>query len=270
MDIIDDASLVFQRDDVKEGTINFALDSISALTGDIAAIGRIILTLRKAPFLFREQIFWSKMEQFLKGVYQKPDDIGLLKKKLDEMVTNNSLRLIESIDRAETNRKIQYLINATRCLMNDLISRPMFFRICHAICQVIDEDLQFLKQCNDIVTIPYSIEVQGLLSSGLLYRSVIDGGQANEGEANGDNGEYSLTPLGRAVKEYALSYDESRAQPLPLNEAEQTTLKTKVLGLELETITKEDINEIFKKSLDENTASDKEVREVIDEVWEQT
>ena len=267
MSIIDEASLVLQRDDVKEGTINFVLDSISALTGDISAIGRIILTLRKTPFLFRERIFWSKMEQFLKGVYQSADDIELLKKKLDDMATNDPLRLIESIDRAETDRKIQYLINSTRCLMKDLISLPMYFRICYAIRQVVDEDLQFLGQCNDNVAIPYSIEVQGLLSSGLLYQSVINGGTANESEDDGEN--YSLTPLGRAVKEYALSYDEAHTQPLPLNEGEQITLKTKVLGFESEALTEDDINEIFKKSLKANIASDEVAMKALDEVWEQ-
>lgn len=258
MNIIDDASLLLQRDDVKEGTINFALDSISALTGDIAAIGRIILTLRKTPCLFREQIFWSKMELFLKGVYQSADDIELLKKKLDDMATNNPLRLIESIDRAETNRKIQYLINSTRCLMKDLISLPMYFRICYAIRQVVDEDLQFLKRCDENTIIPYSIAVQGLQSSGLLYQSVIDGGHANESED--DRSSYAFTPLGRAVRDYALSYDEVHARPFPSSESESSTLMTRIAGLEWNELS---LDNKIESALNNKTATDEEYEEAM-------
>ena len=94
------------------------------------------------------------------------------------------------IDRAETQQKIRYIINATRCLLTDFIDLPTFFRICHAITHTLDEDLVFLRNHIKETDLPYSQFTQGLLTSGLMYQSVIDG--------NGEQ-KYSFTPIAQIV-----------------------------------------------------------------------
>lgn len=54
--------------------------------------------------------------------------------------------------------------------------------------------------------LPYSERTQGLLTSGLMYQSIIDG--------NGEQG-YSFTPLAALVDQYAASYENVEKYPNP-------------------------------------------------------
>ena len=108
------------------------------------------------------------------------------------------------IDRVETQQKISYLINATRCLLENLIDRATYFRICHTITNTLEEDLAFLGEHIFEADLPYDISIQGLLTSGLMYQSVID--------ANGDQ-KYSFTPLAQIVDQYAISSNNIERYP---------------------------------------------------------
>ncbi len=82
----------------------------------------------------------------------------------------------------------------------------MYFRICHSITHTLEEDLLYLANHIRETDFPYSIFAQGLLTSGLLYQSVID--------ANGEQ-KYSFTPLAGLVDQYAVSYDNVERYPNP-------------------------------------------------------
>lgn len=206
MAFIDDAKQLIASGEIKEEGFNLLLDTISALLGDPVSAGRVIITLGHSPFLLRERLFWGKIEKYLNGVYIEERDRAKLCAKLVENGTNdeNAKRLIECIDRAETSRKVQYLINATRCLLADFIDRETFFRICRAITGLLDEDLQYLREHLGDNDLPYNDNVQGLYSSGLMYSSVI-----------GENPRYSFTPIAFSVDRFAVSYDDIERYPNP-------------------------------------------------------
>lgn len=192
---------LMSRGEVQEASTNILEDTINAILGDHISAGKIMLAIAKSPFFVREQLFWAKMEAFLNGVYLDSEDCVRLSNKLTECGKkgDNLYRLVECIDRAETQQKIRYLINATRCLLMDLVDLPTYFRICHAITHTLEEDLCFLrnhiKECN----LEYDQFTQGLLSAGLMYQSIIDG--------NGDE-KYSFTPIAEIINQYALSYND--------------------------------------------------------------
>lgn len=200
--------------EVQEASTNMLEDTINAILGDPISAGKIMLAIAKSPFFVREQLFWTKVEAFLNGVYLDSDDCAKLRAKLTECGEkgDNPCRLVECIDRAETQQKIRYLINATRCLLTDFIDLSTYFRICHAVTHTLEEDLCFLrnhiKECN----LPYDQFIQGLLSAGLMYQSVIDG--------NGDQ-KYSFTPIAEIVDQYAVSYDDVERYPNPTIRANQ-------------------------------------------------
>lgn len=208
MDFIDQIKGLIANGKIQETSTNMLEDVINAVLGDPVSIGKIIIALAKFPFLLREQIFWTKMEAFLNGTYLHEDDCAKLCAKLTENGENrdNSLRLVESIDRAETQQKIQYLINATRCLLSDFIDRPTYFRICHVVTHTLSEDLEFLREHIHERDMLYGSAVQGLLASGLMYQSVID--------AKGEQ-KYSFTPLAGMVDQYAVSYSNVERYPNP-------------------------------------------------------
>lgn len=193
---------------IKEASTNILEDVISAALGDPVSIAKIIIAFAKSPLFIREQLFWTKMEAFLNGVYLSKDDRIKICAKLikDNDNRDNAFRLVESIDRADTTQKIQYLINSTRCLLADFIDRSTYFRICHAITHTLEEDLAFLREHINEDDIPYSPYTQGLFTAGLMYQSVIDG--------NGEQ-KYAFTSIAKIVDQYAVSYENVERYPNP-------------------------------------------------------
>ena len=184
--------------EIQEASTDLFEDALDAVLGNPISVGKIIITLTKSAFFIRERLFWSKMEKFLNGVCLSKDDCNKLQVKLTEngQKEENAFRLVNIIDRAETQRKISYLINATRCLLENLIDRENYFRTCHIITSTLEEDLAFLGEHIFETDLSYEISIQGLLTSGLMYQSVID--------ANDDQ-KYSFTPLAQIVDQYAIS-----------------------------------------------------------------
>lgn len=223
-------------DQVIEGSTTFLLDVTEALMGNPFAAARVFLSICKMPSLFNEQRFWSKMEEFLNGVFLYEEDRAKFTAKLTENGENydNPYRLAECINRAETKRKIRYIINATRCLLSDFIETSEYFRICQIIAQTIDEDLIFLRDHIGEHELPYSFPVQGLLNVGIMYQNVYD--------ANGDQ-YYSFTPLAELVDKFAVSYDDVSRYPNPL----VGTIDLDVPRVQLNpmTATEEDIDNLF-------------------------
>lgn len=197
------------KEEFEEESKNFLGDLVNALLGDYVSAGKIIFTISKSPLFVREQLFWTKMSAFLNGVYINDKDRDKLCARLMEQgkKEDNALRLIECIDRAESLKIISYLINATRCLLAGFIDLSIYFRICHLITHTLAEDLNFLKvNILNETEFPYSLQVQGLMASGLMYQSVID--------ANGDS-QYSFTPIAELVDRFAVSYDDVDRYPNP-------------------------------------------------------
>ena len=242
MNLIEQAKGLIARGEVREASINLLADSASAILGDPVSVGKVLIALAKSPFFIRENLFWMKMESFLNGVYLSEEDRSNLRAKIwrDGEHGDSPYRLVECIDRAETQQKINYLINATRCLLSDNIDLPMYFRICHTITHTLDEDLSFLSKKINESDLIYSPYIQGLLTAGLMYQSVID--------ANGEQ-KYSFTPLAEYVDRYAVSYNNIVRYPITLRCT--TTISApqpKLSGIsEWEEISEKDINDLFEK-----------------------
>ena len=107
MNCIEKIKGLISNGEIKEASTNMLEDAINAVLGDPVSIGKIIIALAKSPFFVREQLFWAKMEAFLNGVYLSEDDCAKLRAKLtkDGEKEDNAFRLVESIDRAETQQK---------------------------------------------------------------------------------------------------------------------------------------------------------------------
>ena len=229
--------------DVQEASVNILEDLINAVLGDRVSAAKIVLALVASPLFIREKLFWTKVEAFLNGVYQSEDDCAKLCAKLtaDGEKRDNAIRLVESIDRADTKQKIQYLINVTRCLLTDFIDRPTYFRICHVVTHTLSEDLEFLGEHIHERDMLYGSAVQGLLASGLMYQSVID--------AKGEQ-KYSFTPLAGTVDQYAVSYSNVERYPNPREFLQKfSSPQPQLPGIpEINAIGEEELEEMWNKA----------------------
>lgn len=193
---------------VKEASKNFLEDIIGALNNDPVAAAKVAIAVIHSPWLLREQIFWSKFSGFLDGIAIDDSERAKFCAKLmqDGKKEENSIRLISYIDKAENKKKVQFIINATRCFIMGWIDLPLYFRICHVIVNTLEEDLYFLKEHLEEKTLPDSYQVKGLLVNGLMYQHFF----------GGDNGpEYSFTPLAKYIDQYAVSFDDVARYPNP-------------------------------------------------------
>lgn len=200
MKLIERAEELISNNEVREASENILEDTINAVMGDPVSMGKLLIAIMNLPFFIRDQIFWSKMRAFLNGVYLTEEDCSKLRNRLtkDGEKQDNALRLVEIIDKTETMKKVQYLINASRCVLEEHIDRETYFRICHALTHTLEEDLDYLRQHINENQLTYCVSVQGLLTSGLMYQSVIGGD---------DEQKYSFTPLAKLVDQYAVDYD---------------------------------------------------------------
>lgn len=212
---------------IQEASVNILEDVVATLLGDPISAGKLLLAIAQSPFSIREQLFWSKVEAFLNGAYLSEEDCAKLCAKLTEngAKKDNPYRLVEYIDRAETQKKICYLINATRCLLTNFIDLSTYFRICHAVTHTLEEDLYFLQNHIQESDLSYNECVQGLLTAGLMYQSVIDG--------NG-NQRYSFTPVAGLVDRFAVSYNDIQRYPNPLtvNNGINSNLRVNIPAIE--------------------------------------
>lgn len=163
------------------------------------------LIKEKAPFLYPEWKFWDNIDKFFNNGILSDDD----KRKLIGKMSNEKekkevgRKIIDLIGKVDTDKKLVYIINATKAWINDAIDRSQYFRICHVISASLDEDLQFLSEhIDDTGDIPYSIEINGLQTTGLACNNATD----KEGYPL-----YIFTPLSRAVNEYAIKGAEANA-----------------------------------------------------------
>lgn len=241
MKITEQAYALIRDGEIKEMSTDLFKDSIDAILGNPVSVGKIIFTIARSPFFIRERLFWTRLESFLDGVYLDDDDRGKLRAKLMEVGEEDEsiLRLIQCIDRVETHKKVRYLVNATRCLLVDFIDKPTYFRVCHAITNSLEEDLAYLGEHIEKTDLSYSNNVQGLLTSGLMYQSIID--------ANGEQ-KYSFTTIAKLVDQYAVSYaNETRyPNPLALNQDFSSPRQEIVNAVKWEIISNEEIDELLK------------------------
>lgn len=216
MYLIDRAKDIVTNKAVQGFTLNLASDFYDVFHGDVMAVARIIYALTSGIMTLHDNIFWKKFEVFLNGADMTEDELATFCKILSEDGTKpeNITRVIDTIEKIDTNSKAKYLANASRCLSAGMITRNVFFRICHFLKTSLQEDLLFLqKEILENRDYEYDDTVQGLWSSGLMYQCFL----------NPDGNErYAFTPFAKMLDKYALSYDNLERYPMILEGMELT------------------------------------------------
>ena len=166
-------------------------------------IGKIAYFLgEKAVLFYRERSFWNKWYKFVKEVAATDEDRENFINRLSENgeVQENAKRIIDCIERIETEKKAQYLANVSISFTKRYINISEYFRICDVIVHTLDEDLKFLAEHIKETDIKYSLEVHGLLRSGLINPNLEDEG-------------YSFNTLAKFVDKYAINFKNRTRYP---------------------------------------------------------
>lgn len=197
--------------------------------------------LLKMPFSFREQLFLNRFYDFLNGVYLSQEDCIKLSAKLFGNKSDkrrNGMRLFEYIGKIDTEDCLQFMINATRSLLLNLIDVSDYFRIVKAITETLYEDLNFLSE-NIVKDIYFkgNTQILALARSGLMIEAGID---ANE-DVESQN--YIFTKLGMLVDQYAVSFENLKRYEWHKNKSQSLTRYE--YNTDIETISGEEIESLF-------------------------
>ena len=210
MSIIEKAKELVCSEEVQEFSLNLLSDCYALLEGDITAAARIVYSVTKGGLLLRESLFWNKFRYFLEEMDTDEDYLGNFCRVMAESGTKeeNQMRLLDTIEKIDTERKARYLVNASRCVASRMIDRPTYFRICHTLKRCLDEDLCFLQR--SILfdrEYEYCESVQELANCGLMRECVIN--------ANGPNS-YCFTSFAKVLDIFSLSFGNVDRYPNPM------------------------------------------------------
>lgn len=179
-------------------------NAIDLLSFNPLASGKALCDLVKTGISIREEIFFEKFYLFLAGVGSSQEEAKEFIDKLfsdEQSKKENGIRLISYIDRSETEKNIQFIVNATKSLIRGWISKENYFRIARAISESMYEDLVFLSEhIMDNNTQIGNSQVLALYRAGLMVSAGIDANEDVERQP------YTFASLGNMVDQFAISY----------------------------------------------------------------
>lgn len=175
---------------------NVIADMIGAITGGTSDIAKLGIKIIEAPFDIRNKFFWDNFKYFIDNIYLTDEEKDKLR---DKLVVNgdydNVKRIIYNIYNIDIKKKVDYIIYATRSLLDEKITSTDYFRICNAITIIIYEDLIYLKENIDKKNLHYDMTVQALMNVGVVTRDQIPAESAYN---------YMFTPFAKQLYENAI------------------------------------------------------------------
>lgn len=161
------------------------------------------LSLYKDIKDFPSKLLCRKIEKFLEGAISIEGEYRekfIIKFKKE--IQNNTVRILNIIDKVEDESKVDYINNIFESLVKEEIDFNMFFRLCKCIEFCIKEDIETLGEYTERKSVgKHSISSQILVDNGLLTEYRI---QLADGNAKGTLEGLILSELGEYMYKYGL------------------------------------------------------------------
>lgn len=183
-----------------------------AISLDTKAIGKIVALLSDKTFTAVQKIPYMQLKRYIDGMQKVEENLSGGCKICDKLFSDpqkrdeNAMRVYRMIIAADTEKKIDYLVDTTRSMLLGLIDVEMMYRIFRAIVESMPEDLDYLTNLVEKDG-PFkgNIQIHALVRSGLMISAGIDAGEDIEKQ------DYEISTLGYAVDRFVLSInDENR------------------------------------------------------------
>ena len=236
--------------------ISIGNEFIGCVKHDPTSIINLTARTTDTALTFCQRIPFIKLQKYLKGAKAAEDDPGAACKLSDQLFSDpdksvdNALRMIKYVTDTDTEKKLDYLVNATRALLLGFISVPEMIRIYQAINDTMPEDLEYLSEI--IVkgeTHKGNIQIQALERSGLMILSEVNPNVDIEYQ------EHAISRLGFMVDEYAISFNDDGRQRWYKDHMQK---RDRNLSLPFEDLTEEDVRDIVNKANNDVMKKDNE------------
>ena len=203
---------------------NDVIDFVEIITGciehDPISWARLLNIFKDYGISVAQKVPIYKLSLYLSGIQKVEDDLGkacALSSKLfsnEKTRKDNGFRLYKYVTEAETDEKIELLVDTARAFLLNCINIPTFFRIYKAIVETLPEDLLYLSRLtekrlkNNTEVFQGNMEILALARSGLMIQAGDDGNRDVEEQ------DYTVSTLGFLVDRYALSLNNEAKQKL--------------------------------------------------------
>lgn len=180
MSVFLDFMKVLKTNGSKEYMIECSKYAIKTIQGDAESLEQLIKMLSNAPAFYKNNMFIMKLQNFLLGTcteesyYRDLSDIIA-----DGDQTANAERILDCLDALETERKVTYVVNATRSWIRFHrgmagINKGQYFRVLYIIKNILLEDIEFLTDKIKLGEVSDSDSCVALESLGLMYITTSD------------------------------------------------------------------------------------------------
>lgn len=195
-------------------------------TGDIFSAISAGKNIKELIFHIPTAIFWNKMQDFLLGTYRNfNEQIKMAEKFNDDSKKYEEYvyMMIETVDKIDSMKKINYFSNLTRMFLFDIIDDSLFYKLRQLLLNCNHIELSFIEQNDMEKHFRNDIMIFSLKTVGLI-------------EQSNDN-YYIFTDLAKSLKMYSLNGDEMSKAPVKYLELAAPE--------ELSFIKEEDIENLF-------------------------
>ena len=115
------------------------------------SVAKIAAFLSDNTYTAIQKIPYLQIKKYLDGVKKVEEEFGNACKLSDKLFSDpnkkneNAMRIYKMVTSTDTEKKIDYFINATRSMLMGVINTSEMFRIFHAIVDSLPEDLDYLS-----------------------------------------------------------------------------------------------------------------------------
>lgn len=207
---------------------------VGLLFPDQAAVESVAHVALKIPETIKDYRLYQKIGRFLVAIRSNDlqDSVNFSSQLFADGKTarENALRLIQYIDKAETLTVVDYMVNASRAVGNQLITEKDYYRILWALTNTYSEDLHYFRTIattEDVIK--GNTQIIALAQSGLMISAGTDANRSVEDQ------DYAVTSFGIMVDRCALSLDdEERWAYWKSREGQQNGLNFKTNSAEVD------------------------------------
>lgn len=192
---------IIHNEDIRKYAGDAFWDFIQALfTKDVFSGISSLKNIKDMIFHIPTVFFWSKMQRFLLGTYHDFEEqikmanrFGQDNDKYKEFVC----QLMETIDKLDTEMKVDYFSNLTRSFLLEQIDDNLFYKLRQVLMNCTLFELEFIKKHGINDHLNYDMTIFSLINQGIVNQAY-------------NTSYYSFTDLAKCLKEHSLNEEEPK------------------------------------------------------------
>ena len=185
--------------------------TILAIMGFPAAQIQIGVLLAKGAISIPDWLFYNKLDKFLRGLELSDRDRADMRAFLASKgcATDNCIRIMNCINMVESEKKIEFICNATRCALANEMDLQLYFRIVNAINVLMEDDIEFLAENIHSIKVP----AENHFESNRHTQALFTVGAMKIITTVWENGDYAFTPFAKLIDVSTINFPNDARYP---------------------------------------------------------